>query len=1055
MLNVLLIEDQEDDALLMSRALERGGFQPAVERVDSELRLRNALGRTWDVILCDYSIPGFSGLRAIEIIREQDAEVPVIVVSGTIGEETAVDAVRAGANDYLLKSSLTRLVPAVRRALTDSDLRRLKAKLASELDRSERRFRVTFEQAPIGIALIDPQRQLVEVNGYLARMLGYDSKDLLGRPVSSLTVEGEKDSTLHLLARVDGGAPAEVVEKRYIRRDGSHVLGRTTISFLEGDHEPHYLLIVEDISAQRESERRLHLQARMLDRVEQAVIACEIDGRIVYTNEFVEKLYGFPHDALIGSNMAETGAWRAPMNAPAEISARIRSGATWSGEVELRRADGTTFPGWVTDSPITDDGGSTIGMVSVSHDLTDIKSAQEDRRRAETELRRAAEAQMVLAQFARDSIGRTAMDVLQDAARVAQRQLRVETCSFYMLDAGGTTLGFAAGQPLKESTVPADSTTPIGRALAAGGTLVFNDPAADDFSGIPDLAGPDVTAGLAAAFRGQTTPPGVLMVFTSQRRAFQTSDAGFVQSLADVVAESLERDAAQRALMASEERYRTVVEGASEVIYTVDIQGLVTSLNPAFRRVTGWPTEAWIGRPFGPLVAEEDRERATESFQAIINGQRLEDLDVGLRSIDGGTISLRISAAPMWKDGRIVGVLGFARDVTQSKRAEAERDRLEHQLAQAMRLTSLGRLAATIAHEFNNVLMGISPFVELLQRQGADPERRAAALEHIGGAIARGRHITEEILRYTRPVPPILEPIPVAAVRQLLLTGIASGLPPTCGLHVNTPDPALAILADAGQLHQILSNLILNARDAMAGEGTISISLERPRAGEEYAFGVVTNPERYVRITVADTGSGIAPEILSHIFEPLFTTKRTGTGLGLAVTHQVVEQHGGEIFVESSPGGGSAFHIFLPAADASAKEGDRRPPPEVRLPAQRILIVEDDPHVAAGVTLMFEEEGWDVALVTTGADVMPALDRRRPDVVLLDIGLPDKEGTLVYREIADAYPDLPVVFSTGHGDERTIEGAREGGHVAVLLKPYSMGTLLETIERVQRAARGR
>ena len=275
---------------------------------------------------------------------------------------------------------------------------------------------------------------------------------------------------------------------------------------------------------------------------------------------------------------------------------------------------------------------------------------------------------------------------------------------------------------------------------------------------------------------------------------------------------------------------------------------------------------------------------------------------------DGTPMPVDYSAAPIIDEGVAVGAVVAFTDISA-------RRKLEPKLEQANRLTSLGRMAATIAHEFNNVLMGISPYVELLRRK---PEEIAKAIDQISRAVSRGKGITHDILRYTQPAEPNRAVVAVEPWLRNVVMEARSMLPPIYAIDLDVDDPPLSIEADANQLHQILMNLVLNARDAMwSGAGRSAFRCAANAHGTFCIRSGRASPA-LAHLIVRDEGSGMKPETLRHMFEPLFTTKKNGTGLGLAVTHQVVLRHGGEIFVESEIGVGTTFHIFLPLAETTA-----------------------------------------------------------------------------------------------------------------------------------------
>jgi hypothetical protein len=283
------------------------------------------------------------------------------------------------------------------------------------------------------------------------------------------------------------------------------------------------------------------------------------------------------------------------------------------------------------------------------------------------------------------------------------------------------------------------------------------------------------------------------------------------------------------------------------------------------------------------------------------------------RKKDGTVIEVEIASNLITFSGR-EATLVLAMDVTERRRLEAEHRRMERQLEQAQRVNSLGRVAATAAHEFNNVLMGIQPFAEVIRGRARDDERISKAAEQIFNSIRRGKRVTEQILRFTRPSEPQLEVTDMAkwlTVIEPELRGVAGS---SVQITALMPREQLLVRCDPAQMQQVVTNLVINARDAMPGGGAITLTLATSTR-EDNLFMGLSEHERFVHLTVRDTGTGIAPEMLDQIFEPLFTTKHSGTGLGLAVARQVITQHGGFIFAENVPDGGTAFHIFLPQVD--------------------------------------------------------------------------------------------------------------------------------------------
>ena len=360
--------------------------------------------------------------------------------------------------------------------------------------------------------------------------------------------------------------------------------------------------------------------------------------------------------------------------------------------------------------------------------------------------------------------------------------------------------------------------------------------------------------------------------------------------------------------------------------------------------------------------------------------------------------------------------------------APAVRREVEAAAARERAAQNVGRVAATVAHDFNNILMGIASFVHVIRR-ASSPEKIETALDHIAKAVSRGRSMTEDVLRYTDPAEPVRAMVDVAAWLRAVDNEARMMLGPAHCIAIDAE--SLRMDADASQLQQILLALLLQARDSMPSGGEITLSARREPKDASFAFGVVDDPSRYVHFTISDKGRGYGEEVLRHAFEPLSTTKRGGMGFGVAVAQQVVLRHDGEIFVESTPGEGTAFHLFIPLASR-----------------REILVVDDDPLVSTGIAMLLEEEGYAVSCVTTGQDALDSLRRSVPDAVVLDVGLPDMDGRVVFAAIAQMHPTLPVVFSTGHADRTRLEEFLVEPHVACLMKPYAFAALTEALATV-------
>jgi PAS domain S-box-containing protein len=435
-----------------------------------------------------------------------------------------------------------------------------------------------------------------------------------------------------------------------------------------------------------------------------------------------------------------------------------------------------------------------------------------------------------------------------------------------------------------------------------------------------------------------------------------------------------DREAALEALQQSERHFRSIIENGSDVIGIIDREGRLTYHSPSAERLFGSDTEVLRNLHFLRVVHPEDRARAQAFFERHIGTPKLvSSIDLRVRHNDGSWRWLATVATTVrGLDGQ-PSLITTSRDIT-------DRRQLEAQLEQANRLTSLGRLTATVAHEFNNVLMSIQPFADLIQKPGVSLEVAARGARHIANSIVRGKRVVMDMLRFARPAEPTFAPIDLQQFWEKLVPELQAPMGNTIDFTWSIP-PSLVIRGDAAQLSQVFANLASNARDAM------------PRGGKLRVEASCENGSKpLVHIIVSDTGSGMPEHVLRHAFDPLFTTKQSsGTGLGLAVAYQVVTRHGGRIFAESEPGAGTTFHILLPLTAETPRlhEGRTEEPP---IRARRVLIVDDEPSIVEGISIALQDRGMTTKSVQTGGAAEAAARELQPEVALIDMRLPDIDG---------------------------------------------------------------
>jgi PAS domain S-box-containing protein len=501
---------------------------------------------------------------------------------------------------------------------------------------------------------------------------------------------------------------------------------------------------------------------------------------------------------------------------------------------------------------------------------------------------------------------------------------------------------------------------------------------------------------------------------------------------------------AARNLRLSESRYRSLVDRARDVIFTVRPDGRITSLNPAFETVTGLRAGDWVGQPFTALIAGA---RAEELWTAL-RRTPAPALEVPIRSATGERVLEVVLAMP---PDASADLLGIGRDVSERKEAEIRRAQLEMQLRQSQKREAIGTLASGIAHDFNNVLTAILGQAQLLHDEGPPPMRARAA--EILQAGARARDVVRQLLTFARSTGQEHRPVRLQQVIGEALQLLRASIPASVQLEAAIDSGTAMVLADQGQMHQVVINLVTNAAAALQGRtGRIGIYLGNlpSSAGEDGSPGTV-------RLRVSDDGVGMSPEVLERIFEPFFTTRAIGegTGLGLAVVQGIVQDHGGQIFVRSEPGRGTTFDIELPAAGVERPEPVLTPTVAPPGAGERILLVDDEPVIARVVSEQLRRLGYVVTAVNDPEEALElvAEDPEDFDLLLTDLQMPRMDGVELAARVAQIRPQLPIVLSTGNRWSVPSSTARAAGIREIVDKPFRIEELAFALRTVLEGAK--
>lgn len=535
-----------------------------------------------------------------------------------------------------------------------------------------------------------------------------------------------------------------------------------------------------------------------------------------------------------------------------------------------------------------------------------------------------------------------------------------------------------------------------------------------------------------------------------QERSFTEDDLALLRVVGETVGNVIERRRAQAALADRERRLRFVTDSMHDIVVQARADGTLEYVSPSLRRVLGYDPAELLGKSALHLLHPDDLEPVRAAVRRAVRLHAAScRLEYRFRHADGrylwceSTVTLLRGAR-----GEFAGAVLATRDIS-------ERKAVEEQLREARRLESIGRLAAGVAHDLNNMLTPIFGYAELLQLDpAASPGQQSQAAE-ILRAAERSRDLVRRLLAFSRKQVLDLRTVDMREVLAGMRAILRRTLRENIRLEILPGDETCPVSADVGQIEQVLLNLAMNAQDAMPDGGRLLMESGLADLDDEYC---ATHPEvapgRYVMLSVSDTGLGMDEHTRTRAFEPFFTTKRAGqgTGLGLASVHGTVTQHGGFVRLYSEPGHGTTVKVFLPRVEAPAASSPRlpAPAPQVSRRTETVMVVEDDDAVRELLVRALEHVGCTVLSASTGTACLETLARHAGPLHLLltDVIIPDLNGRELHERVARLHPAVKVLYISGYTHNVIARhGVLEEG-VAFLPKPFSMQALLARLSEV-------
>ena len=871
--------------------------------------------------------------------------------------------------------------------------------LQQALHESEARQQALLEFALDCIICADAEARITDFNPAAERTFRVSRLDILGKDVIQAILHPALQDRL----RREFFTPAVPVgidiignriETRCARADGSQFPAEITVTRIIIENQTSYTVYIRDITARRRAEEMVARLAAIVESSQDAIIGKDLACQITSWNKGAEQMYGYSANEAIGQNISIL----APAGRSHEFQTvieELRAGHPIKNFETIRMAkDGRLIHVALAVSPVLDSEGAVTGASSIARDITARKLAEEALRRANE-----------------TSIYASPIPII---AADTERRLTMWN------PAAEALFGWTEAEVIGK-------TNPI----------IPNEvhPEADEMHN--KLLSGETLRGLEVL---RQTRNGALVTISLSAAPIRDANRK-VKGILGFLLDISDRKRSEEALRQAEEKYRTIFENAVEGIYQTTPDGKYISANPAVARMLGFdsPEELISARQNIRTQEYVKPEMRAEFVKKLEEFGIVQNFEYEAYRKDGKVIWVSSNARIVrGADGRTLYFEGTVEDITH-------RRELEQQLQQMQKIEAVGRLAGGVAHDFNNILMAISSYAELLDKKLTNDTARRYAGE-IVKATERGSSLTEGLLTFSRKQvisPKVLDLNALIAEQIKMLQRL---IPENIEVQFSPGDGIGRVKADPSQVQQVLMNLIINARDAMPNGGRLLIetgNAELDRA--DCSLASEARVGKYVMVAVSDNGCGMTAEIKSQIFEPFFTTKEQGkgTGLGLAIVFGIVKQTGGQVFVHSEPDLGTTFKIYFPFVEAEAHGQDAEECQQSIAGAETILLVEDEDGVRDSAAEYLRENGYTVLTAKGGPQALQAVEQYDQPIQLLltDLIMPLMSGRELSEQIVKIRPEIQVVFMSGYSNNLlSNQQILDPKHV-LLQKPFRLATL--------------
>lgn len=970
-----------------------------------------------------------SGLAKIIGVVDKNDDAPGIELAKKLGIQTSNDFKK-----LIKKKDLDEIINVTGSEKVQKELHRLKPqhveviggysakflwslieerkKIERAMRESENKFRKLSQTNSAAIYIVQGNHFLY-VNPATEKITGYTFKELLSMNFWDVVHQDFRELVKERgIARQRGEKVPSRYEFKIISKDGKVCWLDTSAELIDYKGKPAIIATSIEITKRKKAEEALEKSEKkyreLYENLRDGLIAVDMSGRITEFNKAFQEMLGYTKREMYKLTHKDITPkkWLQIETKILEDQIMAR-GYSDLYKKEYIRKDGITFPVELRTHLIRDIEGCPVGTWAFIRDLTKHREVEEAIRESEEKFR---------------AISSTAVD----AILVMDNEGKIS----YWNPAAEKMFGYASNEAIGSELHLLLAPCRYHDAYKKGFSMFKK-------SGKGPAIG-NISEFLAIRKDGTEFPIEVSTSAIQIKNNWQS--VGIVRDITD-------RKRAEHALQESEQKYRTLFEESKDVVYISSPEGMFIDINPAGIELFGYSSKEellQIDITRDLYVNPLDRKE----FQRILGKQGfIKDYEIMFKRKDGQHLNVLITAnAVTDKQDNIIAYRGIIKDIT-------DRKRLEQQLLQAQKMEAVGQLAGGIAHDFNNILTAIIGFSTLLKMETKKDDILYSYVTQILTSAERAANLTQALLAFSRKQ--IISPKPInlneiiKGIRALLTRIIGEDIE----LSTFLTDKDLIVMADSGQIEQVLMNLATNARDAMPDGGRLIISTDLVNFDYEFIKAHSYKKQgMYGLISVVDTGKGMDETIKGRIFEPFFTTKEVGkgTGLGLSMAYGIVQQHDGYINVYTEPGSGTTFKIYLPLIKSTIDVEQKEPVTFIKKGTETVLVAEDDIQVRDLIREVLEGFGYKVLEAVDGEDALKVFSRQKDKIqlVIFDVIMPKKNGKEIYNEIKKIRPDIKGIFTSGYDANIIHKKGILEEKLTFISKPISPEELLKKVREL-------